>query len=496
MEPFSKALEAIAGVMRTGAQSHPDDDWVRRTPEYHIGRAEEHLRLLLAGDQRQDHLSHAATRLLTALTLRELEQTRGVCTMCKPIFYPDNQGQLCMFEDGLAYALTHHRRLRSQSFIFNVFRWQLFWLVALGCLSCAPMVGMVKPPGNQTKCGNLAGINGVTLSALSQSQIAAIKECPATSSYAIFSNNSYLTLRKLFPDITVARANQLVLTLDTYHYTICTRYTAEGSIVVPAYTEAARFAYAGVPAETADACLCDGYSYDTYKKWAAHGFQCQADDARLAIPPGDERLEIGNWLHAGITSPDVAVSWLALDIGPTEAQQLQQVGLTPAILRKWQAEDPNIIKDIKQFTVELALIPEFVKAGYDLKHAIAYVKAGLLNPSEVGPYKRRQRLIRTACHGSVEWTLAMFSNPYKTTGKCYQVLARVVQWLGPRHALMRVVGFSPGYLVLVDFPRSPSRQVLQLLAIGEGAYSYTGVLGVIVTVPRIRVLEITGTGMF
>ena len=72
MEPFTKALEAVAGVMRAGARSHPDNDWVGRAPEYHIGRAEEHLRLLREGDQRQDHLSHAATRLLMALTLREL----------------------------------------------------------------------------------------------------------------------------------------------------------------------------------------------------------------------------------------------------------------------------------------------------------------------------------------------------------------------------------------------------------------------------------------
>jgi hypothetical protein len=72
MEPFAKALEAIAGIMRDGAANHPDNDWVERTPEYHLGRAEEHLRLLSEGDQLQDHLSHAATRLLMALTLREL----------------------------------------------------------------------------------------------------------------------------------------------------------------------------------------------------------------------------------------------------------------------------------------------------------------------------------------------------------------------------------------------------------------------------------------
>jgi hypothetical protein len=70
--PFTRAFESVARVMREGAVKHPDDDWVRRTPEYHLGRAEEHIRRLHEGDQRQDHLSHAATRLLMALTLREL----------------------------------------------------------------------------------------------------------------------------------------------------------------------------------------------------------------------------------------------------------------------------------------------------------------------------------------------------------------------------------------------------------------------------------------
>jgi hypothetical protein len=71
MESFAKALETVAGVMRHGAASHPDNDWVRRTLEYHIGRAEEYRALLREGDQRRDHLAHAATRLLMALTLRE-----------------------------------------------------------------------------------------------------------------------------------------------------------------------------------------------------------------------------------------------------------------------------------------------------------------------------------------------------------------------------------------------------------------------------------------
>jgi hypothetical protein len=72
VELFTKALEVVARVMRDGAATHPDNDWVRRRPEYHLGRAEEHLRLWRDGDQLQDHVSHAATRLLMALTLREL----------------------------------------------------------------------------------------------------------------------------------------------------------------------------------------------------------------------------------------------------------------------------------------------------------------------------------------------------------------------------------------------------------------------------------------
>ena len=71
-QPFSEALEIIAEVMKHGAASHPDNDWLRRPPEYHIRRAEEHLRLLRDGDQQQDHVSQAATRLLMALTLRDI----------------------------------------------------------------------------------------------------------------------------------------------------------------------------------------------------------------------------------------------------------------------------------------------------------------------------------------------------------------------------------------------------------------------------------------
>lgn len=71
MKPLEEAMAVIVEVMREGAAIHPQNDWLQRDAEYHVGRAELHLRLLREGDQRENHLSHAATRLLMALALRE-----------------------------------------------------------------------------------------------------------------------------------------------------------------------------------------------------------------------------------------------------------------------------------------------------------------------------------------------------------------------------------------------------------------------------------------
>jgi hypothetical protein len=70
VEPFTKVLETIAQVMQVGATTHPDNEWIRQSVDCHLGRAEKHLRLLRDGDQQQDHFSHAASRLLMAMTLR------------------------------------------------------------------------------------------------------------------------------------------------------------------------------------------------------------------------------------------------------------------------------------------------------------------------------------------------------------------------------------------------------------------------------------------
>ena len=67
-----RALTAVADVMRAGTITHPNNDWVRLPVEHHVARAEEHLRRLRDGDQREDHLAHAATRLPMAQALREV----------------------------------------------------------------------------------------------------------------------------------------------------------------------------------------------------------------------------------------------------------------------------------------------------------------------------------------------------------------------------------------------------------------------------------------
>jgi hypothetical protein len=98
---------------------------------------------------------------------------------------------------------------------------------------------------------------------------------------------------------------------------------------------------------------------------------------------------------------------------------------------------------------------------------------------------------------SIHSEFEMFSNPYKTTGQCYQMLAHVVQWLGPNAALMSIdFSDTSSASVLVDFPNSPSKRILQMLVVGEGAYNYTNTLGALMTVPRVRVVKITAQGAF
>jgi hypothetical protein len=69
-DEFTPAFEEIASLMLEGSRTHREGEWREHAPQFHIGRAIEHLRLWREGDQRQDHILHATCRLLMAVTQR------------------------------------------------------------------------------------------------------------------------------------------------------------------------------------------------------------------------------------------------------------------------------------------------------------------------------------------------------------------------------------------------------------------------------------------
>ena len=61
------AIASVAKVLEHGAKKYAKDNW-RKIPQIdHANHAMAHLFAFFAGDQQDDHLSHAATRLLMAL---------------------------------------------------------------------------------------------------------------------------------------------------------------------------------------------------------------------------------------------------------------------------------------------------------------------------------------------------------------------------------------------------------------------------------------------
>lgn len=62
-----RALLSIAKVLKHGADKYGDDNWRKIRRKDHINHALTHLFALLAGDAQDDHLEHAACRVLMAL---------------------------------------------------------------------------------------------------------------------------------------------------------------------------------------------------------------------------------------------------------------------------------------------------------------------------------------------------------------------------------------------------------------------------------------------
>jgi len=66
-----EAIIALENVMIEAVPKHGMDSWRGQDLDYHLMRAERHIQKRAMGDNTEDHLAHAACRLLLALAQRE-----------------------------------------------------------------------------------------------------------------------------------------------------------------------------------------------------------------------------------------------------------------------------------------------------------------------------------------------------------------------------------------------------------------------------------------
>jgi hypothetical protein len=74
---LDRALCMVARTLAAGRRTHRAFVWRSKPIQRHLHHARKHLDLLASGSESEDHLAHAACRLLMALELRErTTQTR------------------------------------------------------------------------------------------------------------------------------------------------------------------------------------------------------------------------------------------------------------------------------------------------------------------------------------------------------------------------------------------------------------------------------------
>lgn len=72
------ALAQVARVLHSGLSKYGKDNWKLIPVSDHLNHCLNHIYLELAGNTEEDHLSHAATRLLMALELQVIEDTDDI----------------------------------------------------------------------------------------------------------------------------------------------------------------------------------------------------------------------------------------------------------------------------------------------------------------------------------------------------------------------------------------------------------------------------------
>jgi hypothetical protein len=68
-----EALAQVARCLHNGKEKYGKDNWRLIRTEDHINHVLNHIYLHLAGNTQEDHLTHAATRMLMALELSTLD---------------------------------------------------------------------------------------------------------------------------------------------------------------------------------------------------------------------------------------------------------------------------------------------------------------------------------------------------------------------------------------------------------------------------------------
>lgn len=75
---LDQAFDTLARTLTAGRCTHRAGAWRSKPVQKHLRHARKHLNLLASGSEGEDHLAHAACRLLMALELRErTAQTRA-----------------------------------------------------------------------------------------------------------------------------------------------------------------------------------------------------------------------------------------------------------------------------------------------------------------------------------------------------------------------------------------------------------------------------------